>query len=190
MDLRELILKNRSYRKFDEEYELERETLIELVDLARFSPSAANLQPLKFILSHSSERNNLIFPTLAWAGYIEDWSEPQPGERPTGYIVIVGDREISDSFEYDCGIACQSILLGAVEQGLGGCIIGAGDKQELHDRLELDSRYEIQVALALGRPTEEVELEPDLEENVEYFRDENDVHHVPKRKLESLILKG
>ena len=123
--LRDLVIENRSYRRFHQEVPVELETLRELVDLARLSASAANLQPLKYILSCDAEKNASVFPHLSWAGYLKDWPGPGEGERPSAYIVILGDTEISRSFGCDHGIAAQTILLGASEKGLGGCMIGA-----------------------------------------------------------------
>ncbi len=188
MEINELVRKTRSYRRFDCTHRVTLSTLEELVDLARLSPSAANKQPLKYILSSSEPTNQEIFPTLAWAGYIEEWEEPGPDERPTAYVVVLGDKKIADSFEYDAGIAAQSILLGATERGLGGCIIGALDKAELRSRLQLNDRYDIQFVIALGKPAEEVVIDEEGDEKVKYYRDQNEVHHVPKRPLSEIIL--
>jgi nitroreductase len=122
--VKNLIVRDRSYRRFHQEVAIELETLKELVDLARLSPSAGNLQPLKYILSCDLRMNDLIFQHIAWAG-------PCEGERPSAYIIILGDTEISQSFGCDHGIAAQSILLGTTEKGLGGCIIGSIQRQRL-----------------------------------------------------------
>jgi nitroreductase len=188
--VRDLILKSRSYRRFFQDVPVSLETLRELVDLARFSPSARNAQPLRFILSNEPENNALIFKHLAWAGYLKDWPGPEEGERPAAYILILGDREISPTFGSDHGIASQSILLGAVEKGLGGCIIGSIQRPGLQAALHIPSRYEILLCLAIGKPKEIVVLEPvGPEGDIKYYRDEAQVHHVPKRALEDLILK-
>ncbi|MGC9399249.1 MAG: nitroreductase family protein [Anaerolineae bacterium] len=189
MTLSELVRKNRSYRRFDATVPVTLETLRALVDLARLSASAANRQPLKFVLSADAQRNAQIFPCLAWAGYLKDWKGPAEGERPTAYIVIVGDREISRDFGVDHGIAAQSIMLGAAERGLGGCMIGSIDRPRLRGVLGLPERYEILLVLALGKPAETVVIDAvDESGDIRYWRDEEDVHHVPKRSLESLIL--
>ena len=190
MQLKELLLKNRSYRRFHGSEKISRETLTGLVELARLSPSGANLQPLKFFLSNTAETNARIFECLAWAGYIKDWEGPQPGERPSAYIIILGDKNIKDPVKHDQGIAAQSILLGAVEQGLGGCIIGSVKREILREKLEIPTHLEILLVLALGRPKEKVILE-ELPENgdIRYWRDENGVHHVPKRPLSNLIIE-
>lgn len=187
--IRDLILKNRSYRRFNPEVNIKTETLKELVDLARFSASAGNLQPLKYILSCDPSKNSLIFPHLRWAAYLKDWAGPDEGERPAAYIIILGDTEISRSFGCDHGIAAQSILLGATEKGLGGCIIGAIDRQGLRGALKISPRFEILLVIALGKPKEKVVLEPvGPSGDIRYWRDSQGVHHVPKRSLDELII--
>ncbi|NIM05683.1 MAG: nitroreductase [Armatimonadetes bacterium] len=187
--IRDLILRNRSCRRFDEESAIERQTLIELVDLARLSASAANLQPLKYLLSCEPQRNAEIFRHLAWAAYLKDWPGPPPGERPAAYIIILGDTGISKMFGCDHGIAAQSILLGARERGLAGCMIGLIERDELREALAIPLRYEILLVIALGKPREQVVLdEVGPGGDIKYWRDDNGVHHVPKRPLEELIL--
>ena len=187
--IEELIRKNRSCRRFYQGHSLQKEDLRQLVDLARNSGSASNLQPLKYILSCDRVRNNLIFPCLRWAGYLKDWKGPGEGERPSGYIVLLGDTEIVQSFGCDHGIAAQSILLGAAEKGLAGCMIGSFDCDTLRKNLMIDSRYEILLVIALGKPKESVVIEPlKGSGDVTYWRDEKGVHHVPKRSLDEIIL--
>lgn len=187
--LKDIITKNRSYRRFDQNYKIDKQTLTELVDLARLSATGANLQPLKFFLSCDEQTNAAIFETLGWAGYLTDWPGPQDGERPSAYIVILGDTEIRKSFGCDYGIAAQSILLGAVEKELGGCMIATIKKQQLAQAIKLDSKFEILLVIALGKPAEQVVIETNTDDgSIKYWRDENNVHHVPKRKLEDLII--
>ena len=187
--LKGLIHKTRSYRRFHQETAVELDTLKELVNLARLSASGANLQPLKYILACEPDTNARIFSTLKWAGYLRDWGGPAEGERPTAYIVILGDTEIRKETGVDHGIAAQSIMLGATEKGLGGCMIASIDRVALRETLEIPERYKILLVLALGAPKEEVVIEgigPDGD--IKYYRDAQGVHHVPKRALENLIL--
>ena len=187
--IKDLIIKNRSVRRFRENVAVERETLRELVDLARLSASAANLQPLKYILSYEPEKNASIFPHLGWAGSLKDWPGPEEGERPSAYIIMLGDTQISQRFDCDPGIAAQSILLGATEKGLAGCMIGTVQRQQLHKVLNIPSRFKILLVLALGKPAETVVLETvGADGEIKYWRDEAGVHHVPKRPLDDIIL--
>jgi nitroreductase len=189
--LKELLTKSRSYRRFHQDVAMDLETLRELVGWARLTPSAGNLQPLKYVLSSSRAMNEQIFRLLGWAGYLKEWPGPEEGERPAAYIVMLGDREISGSFGYDAGIAAQTILLGATEKGFGGCMIGSVNREKLARILELPSdRFEILLVLALGKPKEEVVLEAlGSDGRIQYWRDEHAVHHVPKRLLEDLICR-
>jgi nitroreductase len=187
--IRDLVLKNRSYRRFHEDVAVDMATLRELVDLARLSASASNLQPLKYVLACDPQKNAAIFPHLGWAGYLKDWGGPREGERPSAYVVVLADTEISKSVGCDHGIAAQSIMLGATERGLGGCMIASVKKPALREALGIPLRYEILLVLALGKPKETVVLEtvgPDGD--VKYWRDAEGVHHVPKRRLEDIIL--
>ncbi|MDD2889615.1 MAG: nitroreductase family protein [bacterium] len=186
---KDTVLKNRSYRRFYEDHTVTLKTLKELVDLARLTPSGANLQPLKYILSCEPEKNALIFQHLAWAGYLKDWDGPVKGERPAAYIIILGDTEIAKTFGCDYGITAQTILLGAVDKGLGGCMLASIKKEELRKALNIPAQYEILLALAIGKPKETVvidKLEPG--KDIKYWRDAQNVHHVPKRELKDIIL--
>ncbi len=187
--LKDLVYTCRSYRRFYEDHAIDEGTLRELVDLARMGASGHNLQPFKYILSWEPEKNALIFPHLAWAAYLRDWAGPSEGERPSAYAVVLGDRDIRKSFTFDQGIAAQNILLGAREKGLGGCIIASIQRGELRAALKVPDRYEILFVLALGKPKEKVVLEvlkPDGD--VRYWRDGEGMHHVPKRRLEDIIV--
>lgn len=188
--LKELVKKSRSYRRFDENHKVEEVTLRELVEMARLTPSAANLQPLKYMMSFEPRRNGLIFPHLRWAGYLKDWAGPVEGERPTAYIVIVRDNSIHKGESCDHGIAAQTILLGAAEKGMGGCIIRNIDMEGLRRDLGIAGHLEVLLVLALGKPVEVVRMVPvGPDGDMKYWRDEQGVHYVPKRSLEEIIIE-
>lgn len=187
--IKDLIKKNRSYRRFDNSYDISEDTLVKLIELARLSGSASNRQVLRFLLSNTPDRNNLIFSCLKWAGYLTDWQHPIPEERPSAYIVILKPTEITSYIGHDTGIACQSILLGAVEAGLGGCMFGSVDRARLKDLLEIPAQYEIELVIAIGKPVEIIQLDPVQNDDIKYWRDDNMIHHVPKRDINDLIIK-
>lgn len=186
--LRDLIRKNRSYRRFFQSERIGVDQLEQWVELARFSASGRNAQPLKYILSSDEALNDRIFECLAWAGYLTDWKGPEQGEQPAAYVIILHDTSIADKYFCDDGIAAQSILLGAVEAGYGGCILAAINRKKLREILSLDERFEIIQVLALGKPKEEVVLEELTDGNIKYWRDEQHIHHVPKRSMDELIV--
>ena len=187
--IEELVLKNRSYRRFQQEVAISLDTLRELVNLGRLSATGRNMQPLKYYLSWEPERNAVIFAHLGWAFHLKDWPGPDEGERPSAYVVILRDTEVSDVANCDHAIAAQSILLGAVEQGLGGCIIGSIKRDKLREALEIPGRYEVLVVLALGKPKETVVLDTvDSSGDIKNWRDAEGVHHVPKRRTKDVII--
>lgn len=187
--LKDLILKNRSYRRFFQSEHILETQLLEWVDLARNSASARNAQPLKYILSTENPFNAKIFETLDWAGYLTNWPGPEEGERPSAYIIMLHDTSIPGNYFCDDGIAAQSILLGATEAGFGGCMIYSVNRVKLRELLKLSEQFEIIQVLALGKPKETVVLEEIAAGDVKYWRDENLVHHVPKRTLDEIIIK-
>lgn len=189
MSLKDLVYKTRSYRRFEETYLIDMKILIGLVDLARMSASAANRQPLKYLLYNTPELCERIFPSIAWAAYLKDWSGPVPGERPSAYIIILGDKSITESFSVDPGIAAQSIMLGATEAGLGGCMIASIKREALRDDLKIPERFDILLILSLGKPAEKIIIDEIKNNDVKYWRDDSDNHHVPKRPLDELIIK-
>jgi len=187
--IEDLIKSNRSCRRFFQKEEVAVDTLRWLVNLARLSASAANLQPLKYMVSNDPHQNAKIFSCLAWAGYLKDWPGPPEGERPSAYIIMVGDGNIAKTFSIDLGIAAQSILLGAREQNLAGCMIGSINQEVLRQMIPIPERFEILLVIALGKPKETVVLEEVKPgDSIRYWRDEHGVHHVPKRPLSEIIL--
>lgn len=189
MNFKDLVTQNRTRRRFYEDQPVKRKTLEELVDLARLAPCGANKQPLKYALACDPVLNAQVFPLLGWAGYLKDWPGPVEGERPAAYIVILGDPTISGSFGVDHGIAAQTIMLGATEIGLGGCIIATVKHDELRKVLSLPENLQILLVLAIGTPKEQVVIEeigPDGD--IRYYRDTDGIHHVPKRALSDILI--
>jgi nitroreductase len=189
MNFEELVAGNRSYRRFDESFRINHHILEKLVDLARLSASGSNKQPLKYLLFSSPEDCEKVFPYTAWAGYIKEWPGPDKGERPSAYVIILGDTSISESFGIDHGIAAQSIMLGASSLGLGGCMIGSILRDGLRKEFSIPVQYEILLILALGKPIEKVVVEEIKKGDVKYWHDADKTHHVPKRSLSEIILK-
>lgn len=188
--LKDILSKNRSYRRFDESFHVEFDDLRSLIELARLAPSSVNMQPLKFVLVNDSKINARVFETLGWAGLLKDWKGPEKGERPSAYVVILCDNTIAKNMKTDVGIVAQTVMLGAAEKGLGGCMLGSVDRSSLAEILNIDTqRFSVELVLALGKPAEIVKI-VDIPENgsTAYYRDENGVHYVPKRSVDELII--
>lgn len=190
--LRDLVIKNRSCRGYDNSCRMTREELLELVDLTRYTASSVNQQPLKYYIASEKEQTDKIQPLTMWAKALENTRLPHPGMEPSAFIIICQDMKISSNttrFQRDVGIAAQTILLGAVEKGFGGCMIGSFRKPELSRLLELPEEIEPNLVIALGKPAEKIVLtEAEPEGSTRYYRDENDVHYVPKRRLKDILL--
>ncbi len=191
MKVADLVKRARTYRRFDESFKLDYETLKPILESLRFISSARNAQPLKYILSVNESVNGAIFPALKWAGYLENWEGPKEGERPVAYIVILQDKKISDdNFVYfDAGIAIQTVMLQLAELSLGGCTIAAIDKQKLRSVMDIDDRLNILCVIAIGKPVEKVVVVDVKDGDIRYYRDEKGVHYVPKRSLEELVYR-
>ena len=184
-----LVKENRSCRRFDNSHKIDEKTLKKLVDLARNCASGANMQPLKYVICCDENKNEEIFSCLGWAAYLKDWKGPVKEERPSAYIVIMGDHTISDKFWCDHGIAAQTMLLGARAMGLGGCMFGSTNIKKLKAFLDIGDHLEVKLVVALGKPVEEIQIDELNEDgDIKYWRDENQIHHVPKRKLADIII--
>lgn len=188
-DFKDLVLQNRSCRRFDNAHKIDESTLKDLVDLARNSASGANKQPLKYVICRDDQTNEAIFSCLGWAAYLKEWNGPEKAERPSAYIVILGDHTISDNFFCDHGIAAQTMLLGARSLGLGGCMFGSINIKSLKAHLDINEHLEPKLVLALGKPVEKIQIDDIGQDgDIKYWRDENQVHHVPKRGLDDIII--
>lgn len=187
---KDLVIKNRTYRGFDENYRIDRATLLELIDLTRYTASSANLQPLKYFAACEKEVVDSIQPLTKWAGALSHLNLPYPGTRPTAFIVICQDNAISASngMLKDVGIVAQTITLGAAEKGLGCCMIGSFDLPKLKETLALPEHIDPKLVIALGKPAETVVLTEAKDGKTTYYRDENGVHYVPKRPLDEILL--
>lgn len=184
----ELLQKSRSYRRFDHAHKISEETLRSLVSLARLTPSSGNLQPLKYLLVHEQTATDQLFGLLKWARYLRDWTGPSDAERPSAYIVLFGDTTIAQGFQYDAGLAAQTIMLGATEKGLGGCILTSIDRDGLRGAFSVPFHLEILLVMALGKPIEEVVLEEiPPGGSIKYYRTPDGLHHVPKRGVDELV---
>lgn len=184
---KDLLKKNRSYRRFYQEVRISREELKELVGLTCWCASGRNAQPLKYALVTEADDCARIFPHLSWAGYLTHWPGPEEGERPAAYLIQLLDTGIVENCLCDDGIQAQTLLLGAVEKGYGGCIIKAFRNEPLRQILHLPESIKILYVIALGKPKEEVVVEEMKGSDYKYWRDSQGVHHVPKRKPEDLL---
>lgn len=189
--VRQLLIKDRSVRRFDNSAGIEPEVLESLIELTRYCASGRNLQPLKYRSVYEREKCAEVYPHLKWAGYLPDWDGPQENERPAAYIIQCLDTGLTRSLLCDDGLQLQAITLGATALGLGGCIIKSFNVQAIKEICGLPEGMEPIYIYALGRPAEEVALEDtdgSKEADIKYYRTPDAVHHVPKRPLGELLI--
>ncbi len=191
MEFKNLVKRSRSYRIFDESFKLQKKDLVELINLARFSSCGKNGQSLRFIPIYEKDILEKIYPYLTWAAYLKDWDGPVRGERPTGIILVVSKcGTLTDPIlACDMGIVSQTIMLGAVQRDLGGCMIRALNRKKISESLNLNEDYIIHIALAIGKPAQEIIIHDTREdEDLKYWMDEDKTHHLPKIILDDLII--
>lgn len=192
MMLKDLLRKNRSYRGYDESVPVSHAMLEKWVEQMRYTPSSRNQQPLQFYLASEPEMVAKIQAETHWAALLPQITLPHEGKKPTAFVVICFNKELAPSVEpyrVDVGILAQSLLLAAVEDGFGGCMIGNFSPAKLHEVLMLPEHINPVLVIALGKPDEEIVITEPVNGNIDYYRDENDVHYVPKRTWKDLIIK-
>lgn len=191
MNFRDLVENNRSYRGFDESYTFTKEQMEDFVDLTRYTASSVNAQPLKYYIAYEKDEVELIRPMTRWARALPELDLPHKNHHATGFIIICQDTDISSNlarYQKDIGIVAQTILLSAVEQGLGGCMIGNFTPSEVKEKLNLADNLAPMLIVALGKPDEKIVITDIVDDQINYYRDENDVHYVPKRNLKDIII--
>lgn len=190
--LRQLVMSDRTVRRFKEDRMVSHEILENLVELTRYCHSGRNAQPLRYVAVSDPQLCSEIYPLLKWAGYFSDWDGPVTGERPAAYLVQCLDTRYGKDCLCDDGLQLEAICLGMKTFGLGGCIIKAFNAPLLSEVLGLESRFQPRYVLAIGYPVEEVRIEDmsgDEDADFKYYRTPDGVHHVPKRPLSELIIR-
>lgn len=187
MHVKDAIRTRRTIRKYRQE-PIDRKILETLIDGARLAPSAANIQPLEYIIVDDEKLLGKVFETLAWAGYIKPEGDPKEGETPTAYIVVLGNTDYGKKWNIrDAGAAIMSILLEAQGYGIGSCWIGSVKREKLREILNIPGKYDIDSVIALGYPAEESMAEDMTDDSIKYYKDEEQVLHVPKRPMNKIL---
>ena len=189
-NFKELVKGNRTYRRYDVSKSISKEEMLDLIEVARYTASGVNKQAIRFAISCDKDMNDKIFESVKWAGYLKDWQGPVESERPTGYVIFVEDTKYGRAMPEDIGITAQTIALYARTKGLGVCMFKSHNEKEIRNHLGLDDNYKISLVMSVGYPVEEVVVD-DIKagDDIKYYRDENQVHHVPKIVFEDLLIK-
>ncbi len=188
MNVYDAIMNRRTIRKFEDK-KVSDDDLVKLVDCARVAAYGANVQPLKFAIINNDEMLEKIYPTTKWAGYLENGA-PKENERPSAYIAVLGDTSIKENggFECEAGTAVTTMMLEAVELGLGTCWLGAITRDEIKEILKLDEKFNVIYLLAVGYPKQKSQM-VDMTDSIKYYEDENGIINVPKRAIDEILIK-
>lgn len=187
-ELKDLLLKNRSYRRFQGGVEIERNKLEKIVELVRLCASGRNAQPLKYLIVNKKEDCDKLFPNLKWAGYYKDWDGPSQSQLPSAYIIQCLDNDIAKNPMADDGLQLEAITLGATSLGFGCCIIKSFNVKEVSSIFDLAPNILPLHVVAIGVPAEVVELVEIKNGDFKYYRDDKDHQCVPKRSLQELLI--
>ncbi|HLQ40707.1 MAG TPA: nitroreductase family protein [Tetragenococcus sp.] len=189
VDFKNLVVKDRSYRRFYENEKIGKREMLKLIDCARLTASGQNHQGMRYRLVCSEKECEKLFATLAWAALYKEWEGPKKGQRPAAYILCVRDKSVNKNLTFDDGIVASTITLAAAANGIGSCILQNCQYQKAFEALGIDpERYAFSCVIALGHPSEKVVLEEMKDDQTNYWKTSDDVHHVPKRRLEDILL--
>lgn len=186
MHVERAIRKRRSIRRFSQK-KVERRDIERLIDAARLAPSSGNSQPLVYLLVDDKETLDRVFSTLSWAKFLGGKGAPPKNKKPTAYIIVMVDTTITTkNFRRDVGFAVENMLLLATELGIGSCCIGSVERARLRKLLNVSDQFIIDIVVALGYSAEESQVE-EMKDSIKYWKDDDGVVHVPKRRLEDII---
>jgi Nitroreductase len=189
-NFKEIVKMTRSFRRFDPTVRISEEELLEFVDSARLAASGTNKQYLRYRIVHTEKECDIVYDTLKWGGAFPDWDQPK-NEAPSSYIVLLREKDLAPRVGIDDGLSTQIITLAATTKGYGTCILQNCAFKDLMANLAIDTdKYVFSLVIAIGKPIEEVVIDEGLVDgNTKYYRDENEVHHVPKRTLADVLVK-
>lgn len=187
-NLMDLLKTRRTYRKFLQK-DISQEIIDEILLAARYASSAANKQPLTYIVIKGAEKVATVFEHTRWAGALPpELGHPKEGERPMLFIAVIQNSDINPNCETDAGLAISNMTLAAWNRGVGSCIIGACNKVKLSEMFELSEKQKLHTLVAFGYPTHTSSLiDVDKDGDIDYYLDENRDYVVPKRALKDVV---
>ena len=184
MNITDAITQRRTIRKY-KQHPIPKDILNNLVNAARLAPSAMNKQPLEYVVVDDRKLTAKMFDQVKWAGYISPRGTPEEGEKPTGYILVLINKELKTAYtNHDIGAAAQNLMLQAEEYDIGCCWIGSLNKDKVREILHVPQTYELDTLIAMGYKDEKSEYY-DSDDTVKYDKI-NGQYKVPKRKLETI----
>lgn len=190
MEIMKLLEGRRTYRRFDQSRPLPEEVLQDMANAARLASSARNAQVLRFVFVTQPEAVEAVFGHVHFAGALPpELGQPKEGQHPTAFVIMTCAHEDAKAMTYtDAGLAASNITLAAYAQGVGSCIMGAIDRPQIKEILQIPDDQDVLFAIALGYPTHTAVIEPMPEDgSFKYWLDDDRNYHVPKRSLDDLV---
>lgn len=187
-NLMELLKTRRTYRRFEQK-QISKELVDEILVAARLASSAANRQPLSYIVIQEAEKVADVFAYTKWAGALPpEQGQPKENERPVLFIAVIENMDINKDCDTDAGLAISNMTLAAWNHGVGSCMIGACNKPALSEMFGLTENQKLHTVVAFGYPSHASHI-VDMEdpEQFKYYLDDNRDYVVPKRKLSDVV---
>jgi len=186
--LEELLRRNRSYRGYNKSFVVSEDLLRRIVSVCTRIPSARNQQVLRYRLVTKGTEADEVLRNIRLGAALPELHLPLPGTEPEAFIVVCSTVKENRMVDIDLGIAVQSMLLRAVEMGLGGLVIGSFNTVAISDALHLP--YSPLLVVAIGKPAEHIEMVSIHEGDSHKYYRENGIHYVPKLTIDDLIIKS
>ena len=183
-----LIERARSYRRFDSSYKISDGVLRGILEAARLTPSGANRQSIRYLPITGEDGTRFMRTHSKWAAYLAEWEGPSEAEAPTAWILLLTPAE-SEAPKIDLGITAEAIVLASAAVGLGSCILLSIDREAIAERFGIGGEMRIDLAIAIGKPSETVRVVDVENGDIRYYRDGAGRHLVPKRSLDELIYR-
>ncbi|WP_072680941.1 nitroreductase family protein [Arcobacter sp. LA11] len=186
-ELKTLIQDSRTTRRFKKDAIVNFEDLKEILDLARITSSAKNMQPIKYILVTNKDSVERLTQTAKWAAHLKDW-EQKEDEKPSAFILMLNDQMIDGFPMFDAGASFTAISLAAKAKGLATCPMASIDKELCKELFVIPDCYDVMIGIAVGVGAENIKLVDTKKLDTNYYRLEDETHCVPKRTLEQIIV--
>lgn len=186
-ELENLIQTSRATRRFQKDALVTLDDLKELINIARITSSAKNMQPIKYIIVTQKEQVQKLTSTAAWAAHLKEWDQSED-ERPSAFIIMLNDTSIDGFPMFDAGVSFEAISLGAKAKGLSICPMASIDKDICKELFDIPKGLEIMIGIAVGIGAENIKLVDTKDGDTNYYREADQTHCVPKRSLEEVII--
>ena len=134
---------------------ISRERIVDLLEAARWAPSAGNCQPWRFVVVTDAGHRRALAAAAFGQGFV--------AVAPATIVVCAVPAECARTYGargrdlyclQDTAAATENLLLAATAAGLGACWVGAFDEAAVQRALELEPGWRPVAIVPLGEPAE------------------------------------